>query len=234
MTLNTLYTFLLPPAMVTAAGLLTASPAASCSAFEGHPCALKLSRAFRHRSYGPDIFYPFGEDLRLTIHSAAEQAPAHDPKTPDAPQALDTVGALFATLRSCWVPPVEDKARPGMEMTVRFALKRDGEMIAPPRVTYATRGVPPETRDIYFNATWTRSTAARRFRSRRDWPARSPGCRLRSVSWMTEKGNDNSIASNDDSRPERPSSAGSSRTGAGANLFWRGETQCVQGVYDRL
>ncbi|MFZ1094757.1 MAG: hypothetical protein WAN75_37005 [Xanthobacteraceae bacterium] len=152
MTLNTLYTFLLPPAMVTAAGLLTASPAASCSAFEGHPCALKLSRAFRHRSYGPDIFYPFGEDLRLTIHSAAEQAPAHDPKTPDAPQALDTVGALFATLRSCWVPPVEDKARPGMEMTVRFALKRDGEMIAPPRVTYATRGVPPETRDIYFNA----------------------------------------------------------------------------------
>jgi hypothetical protein len=39
-----------------------------------------------------------------------------------------------------------------MEMTVRFALKQDGEMIAPPRVTYATRGVPPEIRDIYFNA----------------------------------------------------------------------------------
>jgi hypothetical protein len=151
MALNTLYTFLLSPAMVTAAGLLNASPAASCSAF-AHPCALKLSRAFRHRSYGPDIFYPFGEDLRLTIHSAAEQAPAPDPKTPDAPPALDTVRAVYAALRSCWVPPLEEQARPGMEMTVRFALRRDGEMIAPPRVTYATRGVSPEIRDIYFNA----------------------------------------------------------------------------------
>ena len=59
---------------------------------------------------------------------------------------------MYAALRGCWVPPLEEQARPGMEMTVRFALKQDGEMIAPPRVTYATRGVPPEIRDIYFNA----------------------------------------------------------------------------------
>jgi hypothetical protein len=151
MALITLYTFLLAPAMVTAAGLLNTSPAASCSAF-AHPCALKLSRAFRHRSYGPDIFYPFGEDLRLTIYSAAERPATPDPATPNPPQALDTVRAMYAALRSCWVPPLDEQARPGMEMTVRFALKQDGEMIAPPRVTYATRGVPPEIRDIYFNA----------------------------------------------------------------------------------
>src|SRR6202048_1156628 len=61
----------------------------------------------------------------------------------------------------------------------------------------------------------------------------SPGCRLRSVSWMTENGSDNSIANNDDdSRPARASS-GATRQPA-PNLFWRGETQCVQGVYDRL
>ena len=35
-------------------------------------------------------------------------------------------------------------------MTVRFALKRNGEMIAPPRVTYATHGVSNEVRAIEF------------------------------------------------------------------------------------
>jgi hypothetical protein len=37
-------------------------------------------------------------------------------------------------------------------MTVRFALKRNGELIAPPRITYASPGVPTETRDLFFNA----------------------------------------------------------------------------------
>jgi hypothetical protein len=39
-----------------------------------------------------------------------------------------------------------------MEMTVRFAFRRNGEITAPPRVTYATAGTSAETRDIYFNA----------------------------------------------------------------------------------
>jgi hypothetical protein len=74
------------------------------------------------------------------------------PNEDAAPHALDRVGELFAALRGCWIPPSEDKAHAGMEMTVRFALKRNGEPIAPPRITYASRGVPTETRDLYFNA----------------------------------------------------------------------------------
>jgi hypothetical protein len=143
-------TFLLLTTMAAAAALLDASPVSACSAADSPACATRLSRLFHRRLYGPDIF--LGEDLRLTIHSATESPPAPDDKTAAAPQALDTVRAMFDALRSCWVPPAQDKARPGMEMTVRFALKRDGEMIAPPRVTYATHGVSPETRDIYFNA----------------------------------------------------------------------------------
>ena len=59
---------------------------------------------------------------------------------------------MFDALRACWVPPTKEEALAGMQMSVRFAFKRSGEIIATPRVTYATPGVPPETRDVYRSA----------------------------------------------------------------------------------
>ena len=49
---------------------------------------------------------------------------------------------MYAALRTCWMPPPKDLARHGMEYTVRFALKRDGEIMAPPRVTYSSHDAP--------------------------------------------------------------------------------------------
>ncbi len=37
-----------------------------------------------------------------------------------------------------------------MQMTVRFSFKRDGEIIATPRLTFATAGVSADTRDDLF------------------------------------------------------------------------------------
>ena len=37
-------------------------------------------------------------------------------------------------------------------MSVRFSFKRSGEMIGPPRVTYATAGVAGDVRDTYLKA----------------------------------------------------------------------------------
>jgi len=65
---------------------------------------------------------------------------------------LDTIRAMFAALRECWVPPPKDEARHGMEYTIRFAFKRDGEVIAPPRMTYVSHDAPAEVRTIYRNA----------------------------------------------------------------------------------
>jgi hypothetical protein len=65
---------------------------------------------------------------------------------------LDNIGDLFAALRSCWTPPHGDDAREGMQMTVRFSFKRDGDMIGPPRITFATVGTPADVRDTYFKA----------------------------------------------------------------------------------
>jgi len=65
---------------------------------------------------------------------------------------LDTIRDMFDALRGCWVPPPKDEARQGMEYTIRFAFKRDGEIVAPPRMTYATHDAPAEVRTLYRDA----------------------------------------------------------------------------------
>ncbi|MFD2183805.1 hypothetical protein [Rhodoplanes azumiensis] len=81
--------------------------------------------------------------LRLTIDTAKTP----DAAPPDGP--VDTVQTLFAALRACWTPPAESERKPGMEMTVRFGLSRDGRLMGPPSVTYATKGASKETREAY-------------------------------------------------------------------------------------
>jgi hypothetical protein len=97
-----------------------------------------------------------GEDLRSTIHSAtADGHPKisggnRDANAPE--RKVGTVCAIFDELSGCWVPPPSSQARTGMEITVRFAFKRNGEIIAAPRVTYVTAGASPETQATYVKA----------------------------------------------------------------------------------
>ena len=65
---------------------------------------------------------------------------------------LDTLRAMFDALRTCWIPPARDEARAGMQMSVRFAFRRSGEIIATPRVTYVSPSAPPEARETYLHA----------------------------------------------------------------------------------
>ena len=98
----------------------------------------------------PRSIYPYGQNLQLTIETVPPQDQAEKYRKPD--HDLDTIGDLFAALRSCWSPPPADIAREGMQMSVRFSFKRSGEIIATPRVTYATAGVPADTRATYLKA----------------------------------------------------------------------------------
>ena len=118
---------------------------------------------FRRRPCFPHYLPPIGQDLRLTIVSTDDNQPTPKP-TGDADttaedHALDSISQMYAALRSCWVPPPKDKARQGMQYTIRFAFKRDGDMIAPPRVTYASHDAPSAVRDVYRDA--VNSTLAR-------------------------------------------------------------------------
>jgi hypothetical protein len=142
-------------AVAAGATALDVEPAdAVCSVFDRHPCMPTVCSVFRRRPCIPEIDYPIGQDLRLTIESAA--AEEHPAKTEDGPEAsdrkLDTLRAMFDALRACWVPPGKDEARPGMQMSVRFAFKRSGDIIAAPRVTYVSPGVSSDTRETYLKA----------------------------------------------------------------------------------
>jgi hypothetical protein len=119
-----------------------------CSLFHRGPCF-------------PNYLPPIGQDLRLTIVSSDANDPASKSggdankdggagDTDDKP--LDSIGEMYAALRACWVPPPKEAARHGMEYTVRLAFKRNGEMVAPPRVTYSTHGAPAGVRDTYRDA----------------------------------------------------------------------------------
>jgi hypothetical protein len=123
---------------------------APCSVLDGRPCTPSYCSIFNHGPCIPEIDYPYGQNLQLTIQTVPPQEDAAKYQKPD--HDLDNIGDLFAALRSCWSPPPEDAAREGMQMSVRFSFKRSGEMIASPRVTFASTGVPSDTRATYLKA----------------------------------------------------------------------------------
>jgi hypothetical protein len=59
---------------------------------------------------------------------------------------------MSARLKRCWQAPALPPGDPGMEITVRFAFKRDGSLLGRPRITYETRGATDEERIIYRTA----------------------------------------------------------------------------------
>ena len=139
---------------------------APCSVLSGRPCHPSFCSVFHRGPCFPDYGVPFGENLQLTIVSTDDTAPpqqsaasggAGAAKTGNksdqgAAHPVNTIRAMFAALRACWVPPPSDQARHGMQYTVRFALKRDGALIGPPRRTYSSHDAPAAVRDVYAKA----------------------------------------------------------------------------------
>jgi hypothetical protein len=121
-----------------------------CSVLDGRPCTPTYCSVFNHGPCIPEIDYPYGENLQLTIQAVPAKQDEDKYRKPD--HNLDSIGDLFAALRSCWSPPPAEAAREGMQMSVRFSFKRSGEMIAAPRLTFATAGVSADTRATYLKA----------------------------------------------------------------------------------
>lgn len=123
---------------------------APCSVLSGEPCTPWFCSVFNDGPCIPETPFPFSGDLRLTIASDPPPGDAANYTKPD--RDLNTLRDLYAALRACWMPPPRDDARAGMQMSVRFAFKKSGEMIAPPQVTYATPEASSQTRGVYRTA----------------------------------------------------------------------------------
>ena len=123
---------------------------APCSVLDGQPCTPSFCSVFNDGPCIPEIDYPIGQNLQLTIQSVPSRNDAPKYQRPD--RDLNTIGDLFAALRSCWTPPRADSARAGMQMSVRFSFKRTGEIIGTPRITFATAGTPADVRATYLKA----------------------------------------------------------------------------------
>lgn len=136
------------PVAVAAVASMSVASAQACSVFDERPCAPTVCSVFDPEPCMPQFDYPIGQDLRLTISSrAADNDSAHAPTG-----KLNTIAALFAALRACWQPPEKTKARAGLQLSVRLSFRRNGELVGPPRFTYATPGTPNADRNLYRDA----------------------------------------------------------------------------------
>jgi hypothetical protein len=85
--------------------------------------------------------HPLGARL-LTVESRDQ--PARTPRRP-----LNTLNELFAAMSACWVPPPLEQSRPGTEITIRFSLTRQGDILGEPRFTYSTPTLSNEIKTSY-------------------------------------------------------------------------------------
>lgn len=119
----------------------------TCSVLDNKPCTPTVC-PLDGEPCQPQYPFPLGENLQLTIDSTEW----HRGERVDAERKVDTIRDLFAALRACWLAPDRDDERNDLQMAVRFAFKRTGELIGEPRVTYTTPGIDADTRKTYRQA----------------------------------------------------------------------------------
>jgi hypothetical protein len=131
---------------------LTEAPS-PCSARGVEPCRPPLCTVSPGGTCVADKGAPIGRTPRVKIAASEETAKdnLHRDRR-DEGQLVNTLRDIFEALHACWMPPPPEKSRPGMEYTIRFAFKANGELMAPVRVTYTTHGVPEEVRNAYHEA----------------------------------------------------------------------------------
>jgi len=71
---------------------------------------------------------------------------------PSAAEPINTLVDVSRALEACFVFPPLELSREDMEITVRFGLTRDGNILGEPRFTYITRDVPMPIRSAYQKA----------------------------------------------------------------------------------
>jgi hypothetical protein len=68
-------------------------------------------------------------------------------------QPADTLSGLYPVLAACWMVPTGSEHLRGVQITARLALRRDGQLIAEPRITFAAGAASGPVRAALAQAT---------------------------------------------------------------------------------
>jgi hypothetical protein len=77
---------------------------------------------------------------RAVVFSVFLFAPTDDgARAEPRERPANTVRDMLRVLKACWIPPPQNTARVGMQITVRFSVTRTGEILGKPRITFESK-----------------------------------------------------------------------------------------------
>ncbi len=134
---------------LVAASMAGSEKAHACSVLSHHPCTPYVGSVFRRQPFtpyscgvtggpcSPQVVLMIGgmPVLRIEGHSGPS-----DPV--DRGRPLERFEDIARVLSQCLELPPGDASRAGMQLALRFAFKRNGELLADPRFTYTTGDAP--------------------------------------------------------------------------------------------
>jgi hypothetical protein len=149
-------------ALLLAAALAAAAPEkvhAFCSVLSHHPCTPYFGSVLRHHPFtpyscgvtggpcSPQTVLIMGNVPVLRIEGHAGPSEAVDRSHP-----ADRLNDIGPMLSKCLELPSGGEVQTGMQLAMRFAFKRNGELVADPRFTYTTDEAPENVKAAYHAA----------------------------------------------------------------------------------
>jgi hypothetical protein len=130
---------------------------AVCSVLSHHPCTPYVGSVFRRHPFTPYFCGVFsGPDCTPEVVLPLNQVPllkveghAGPPEPLDRDHPVDRLNELGPLLSKCLELPPADDARAGMQLSLKLAFKRDGELLADPQFTYLTHEAPEKVKAAY-------------------------------------------------------------------------------------
>jgi hypothetical protein len=134
-------------AVLAVASLMAPEKAhAVCSVLSRHPCTPYSCGVFGGPC-SPQVVLLVGNVPVLKV--AGHAGP---PAPVDRDHPLDRLDEIAPLLSKCLEPPPDGESQTGMELALRFAFKRNGELLADPRFTYTTHGAPEHMKAAWHAA----------------------------------------------------------------------------------
>jgi len=130
---------------------------AACGVLRHHPCTPYFGSVFSHHPFTPyscgvfsrpgctpELLFPLNQVPVLKVLGHVGPSEPLDREHP-----VDRINEIGPLLSKCLELPPEDEAQAGMQVSLKLAFKRDGELLADPRFTYTTHDAPEKAKAAY-------------------------------------------------------------------------------------